>query len=55
MTRMSYLGWISLFLALTLVLDSGYVRYREWRARRRAIKYGRTLTEKFVLTPRDSS
>lgn len=53
MTFVSYFGWASLTLAVTLLLDVGYMKYRDWRAQRRTIKYGRTLTEKFALMPRD--
>ena len=46
---MSSLGWAILLVGLALSADVAWSEYREWRARRDAIKRGRTLTTKFGL------
>ena len=44
---MSSLGWAILVVGLALSADVAWAEYREWRARRQAMKRGRTLTTKF--------
>jgi hypothetical protein len=49
---MSNLGWAIGGLCVVCVVaaaDYGWISYRAWRARRRALKSGRTLTAKFAL------
>jgi hypothetical protein len=46
---MSSLGWAILLVGLALSADVAWAEYREWRARREAMKRGRTLTTKFGL------
>jgi hypothetical protein len=46
-TVMSSLGWAILVVGLALSADVAWAEYREWRARREAMKRGRTLTTKF--------
>ncbi len=49
---MSNLGWTIIVVCLVCVVasaDYGWTSYRDWRARRRALKSGRTLTAKFAL------
>lgn len=45
------LVWIILLIAMVLAADICWTEYRDWRARRQAVKNGRTLTEKFSLPP----
>jgi len=44
---MSSLGWAILVVGVALSADVAWAEYREWRARRQAMKRGRTLTTKF--------
>jgi hypothetical protein len=44
---MSSLGWAILLVGVALSADVAWAEYREWRARRQAMKRGRTLTTKF--------
>ena len=46
---MSSLGWAILLVGLALSADVAWSEYREWRARRDAMRRGRTLTSKFGL------
>ena len=46
-TVMSGLGWAILAVGVALSADVAWAEYREWRARRNAMKHGRTLTTKF--------
>lgn len=48
---MSNLEWAILLVGLVLTGDVGWTEFREWRARRLAMKRGRTLTTKFGLPP----
>jgi hypothetical protein len=49
---MAIMEWVGLFLGLILSADLLGVRYRDWHARRVAIKSERTLTAKYALSPR---
>lgn len=49
---MSELGWTVIVMSVVgavASVDFGWTSYRAWRARRRALKSGRTLTAKFAL------
>ncbi len=46
---MSSLGWAILVVGLALSADVAWTGYRDWRARRNAARWGRTLTTKFGL------
>jgi len=46
---MSSLGWAILLVGAALASDVGWSEYREWRARREAVRRGRTITAKFTL------
>ena len=46
---MSNFEWFILLVAVVLATDSAWTMFRGWRARRLAIKRGRTLTAKFGL------
>jgi hypothetical protein len=43
--------WVALFLGLLLSADLLGAKYRDWNARRIAIKSERTLTAKYALSP----
>jgi hypothetical protein len=47
--NMSSIGWAILLVGVGLSADVAWTEYREWRARRDALKRGRTLTAKFTL------
>ncbi len=47
--NMATLVCIFLVIAIILSADLGWTAYRDWRAKRLAIKHGRTLTAKFCL------
>jgi hypothetical protein len=49
-TGMNDIGWAILITGVVLSLDVGWTEYRDWRARRAAVKRGRTLTTKYGLT-----
>jgi hypothetical protein len=44
--------WATLFITLALAADLLGAKYRDWHARRVAIKSERTLTAKYALSPR---
>ena len=46
---MSNFEWFILLVAVVLAADRGWTTFCGWRARRLAIKRGRTLTTKFGL------
>jgi hypothetical protein len=47
---MAGLAWtIVTVLVVVLATDYGWSCYRDWRSRRRAVRHGRTLTQKFSL------
>jgi hypothetical protein len=48
---MAIMGWVALFLGLLLSADLLGAKYRDWNARRIAIKSERTLTAKYALSP----
>jgi hypothetical protein len=49
---MIYLDMTILFgIGVVFSADLGWTEFRDWRARRLAIKHGRTLTTKFGLPP----
>jgi hypothetical protein len=48
---MSDLEWAILLVGVVLTGDVGWTEFRDWRARRLAMKRGRTLTTKFGLPP----
>ncbi len=41
--------WTCVGVCAVLSADYGFDRYRDWRGKKRAQKYGRTLTQKFHL------
>lgn len=47
---MSYLESMGLLVGVALSIDLACAKYREWHAKRLAIKRGRTLTTKFALS-----
>jgi hypothetical protein len=49
---MAIMEWVGLFLGLLLSADLLGAKYRDWNARRIAIKSERTLTAKYALSPR---
>ena len=49
---MAIMEWATLFVALGLTADLLGAKYRDWHARRVAIKSERTLTAKYALSPR---
>ena len=46
---MSSVGWAILLVGLALSADVAWAEFRDWRARREAIRRGRTLTSKFGI------
>ncbi len=48
---MGDLAWMMLGLALVLSGDALWTAYRDWRARRLLMRYGRTITAKFLPPP----
>jgi hypothetical protein len=49
---MSNLGWaVVLGICVLLALDAAWSQSRNWWARRKAARQGRTLTTKFGLPP----
>lgn len=49
---MAHVAPILLLLGGVIAADTIWARWRDRRARRLAIKHGRTLTAKFALRPR---